>query len=221
MSGFQVFNSSGAVTIDSNYFGTYYRDSRSYTSITDRGAYNITTPIGNTNDMGYVSNSFRPDKNLQWFKFNQGAKAIFCNGDYPLATANSGMMARTGYDVPIESGYKDVFNADGKLVWSAVSAAKIPRVIGFFDIPAGYNLDSTVYSQNIGTNTFLLSGLCPGNLSYGEGAEGSNTGYSGLFFRFNGGVLSTIWISQYQSTWAGTMRQYGLRIPYAILPNLQ
>lgn len=219
MSGFQVFNSAGAVTIDSDYFGTYYRDNKNYAGVDDIGAYSITTPIGNATDMGYVSSPFSLDGNLQWFKFNEGAKAVFCNGNRPLATVNAGSMARTGSDVPIVSGYRDVYNASGQLIWSAVSAAKIPRVIGFFDIPAGFALDTNVYSQSIGTNTWVLASNCPGNLSYGEG-EGSVTGYSGLFLRYTGGSLQAYWINQKQRSWAQTLQPYGLRIPYAILPAL-
>lgn len=217
MSGFQVFNAAGAVTIDSDYFGTYYRDSKQYSTVTDAGIYNITTPLGNTTDMGYVSNPFAIDSNLQWFRFNEGAKTIFCNGSYPLATANSGIMARTGSDVTIVSGYRDVYNAAGKLVWSAVSAATIPRIIGFFDIPVGYDLDNNIYSQAVGSGMWLLASNCPGNLSYGED---SVSGYSGLFFRFSGGVLQVCWINKHQRSWAQTIKPYGLRIPYAILPNL-
>ncbi|MGK6325777.1 hypothetical protein ACMGEE_01570 [Erwinia sp. DT-104] len=219
MSGFQVFNDKGAVVIDSDYFGTYFRDSKSYGAVTDTGIYNITTPIGNTSDMGYVSGAYPLDGNLQWFKFSNGAKAVLCNGNSPLATANAGTMARTGTDVPIVSGYRDVYNASGQLVWSAVSAAKIPRVMGFFDIPAGFTLDTSVYSQNIGTNTWLLASNCPANLSYGD-SEGSLTGYSGLFFRFDSGNLQAYWINQSQRSWAQTFQPYGLRIPYAILSNL-
>ncbi|WP_455865387.1 hypothetical protein [Pantoea agglomerans] len=219
MSGFQVFNAAGAVTIDSDYFGTYFRDNRAYAGVDELGAYGITTPIGDSRDMGYTLNPFPLDGNLQWFKFNNGAKAVFCNGNEPLATVNAGSMARTGTDVPIVSGYRDVYNAAGQLVWSAVSAAKIPRVMGFFDIPAGFALDTNVYSQAIGTNTWLLASNCPGNLSYGDG-EGSLTGYSGLFFRYDSGNLQIYWINQNQRSWAQTFQPYGLRIPYAIIPNL-
>lgn len=219
MSGYQIYNSAGALVIDSDFFGNYIRDSATYAGIDDPGIYNITTPLGNSSDMGYVQNPFSLDKNLQWFKFNEGAKAVFCNGNYPLMTANAGRMARTCFDVPIESGYRDVFNSSGQLVWSAVSAAKIPRVLGFFDIPAGFDLDNNVYTQNIGTNTWILASNCPANLSYGD-SEGSVTGYSGLFFRYSGGNLQVIWISQKQSTWANTMKPYGLRIPYAVMSTL-
>lgn len=213
MSGFQSFNTAGAKVVDSDFLGTYYRDSKAYSSITDAGYYNINTPIGNGTDMGYVSGSYPNDSSLQWFKFNNNARGIF--GD-PYMTANAGRMARTGYDVATTSGYLDVFNASGKLVWSAVTAAKVPRVTGFFEIPANYDLDNSAYSQSIGTNTWLLASNCPGNLS----TDGVVSGYSGLFFRFSGETLQAVWINQNQVSWANTLKPYGLKIPYAILPGL-
>jgi hypothetical protein len=215
VSGFQYWNDKGALMIDSDYKGTYFQDSMAYTALSDVGFYNISTAIGNSSDMGYVINRFKINDSLRWFKPNSGAKMIF--GDTDIMTANAGTMARTRSDIPVTSGYRDVFNAKGELVWSVVHAAKIPRIIGFFDIPTNYNLDSTAYTQWIGTNTWILASNAPGNVSY----DGEVTGYSGLFFRFASGNLSCQWISQNQNTWASTMRPYGLRIPYAILPNLQ
>lgn len=215
MSGFQVFNSAGALVIDSNYKGTYYRDTRNYTTITDPGYYNISCQLGNSADMGFVANAFPYDDNLRWFKPNNNAKMFATGPDW--MTANAGSVARTHSGLPVESGYRDVFNAVGELVWSAVMAAKIPRIIGFFDIPANYDLDNTVYSQNIGNNTWILMSACPGgNIS----DDGAVTGYSGLFFRFQNGTLQCQWVNQNQQSWASTLKPYGLRIPYGIIPNL-
>ena len=215
MSGFETYNTAGALVVSSDYTGTYLRDSRAYSAITDAGYFNINTPLGNGTDMGYVSNPYPTDGNLLWFKFNNGAKIMF-NGDQPYGTANAGTMARTGTDVATTSGYLDVFNAAGALVWSAVTAAKIPRILGFFDIPAGYDLDNTAYSQNIGTGTYLLASAAPSNL----GGDGGTSGYSGVMFSYSGGVLNAFWARQNQRTWAATMKNYGMRIPYAIIPNL-
>lgn len=215
MSGFQTYNTAGALIVSSDFTGTYLRDSKAYGAITDAGYYSISTPIGNGNDMGYINNPYPADTNLLWFKFNSGAKIMFNSGQ-PYGTVNAGTMARTGIDVATTSGYLDVFNASGALVWSAVTAAKIPRVQGFFDIPAGYDLDNSPYSQNIGVGTYLLSSAAPSNL----GGDGGTSGYSGLMFAFSGGVLSAFWPRRNQNTWAGTMKAYGLRIPYAIIPNI-
>lgn len=217
MSGLQIFNASGAVVIDSDYKGTYFRDTITYSGITDIGYYDITCRLGSSADMGYVSAAPGIDGSLKWFKPNNGAR-IFFAGQGDWATANAGIVARTRSDMPVESGYRDIFNSAGELIWSAVMAAKIPRIIGFFDIPANFDLDNSVYSQNIGTNTyFLASALAYGNI-YDDG--GSNTGYSGIYFRFTGGVLQCQWVRKLQNTWASSFKPYGLRIPYAIIPNL-
>lgn len=136
-------------------------------------------------------------------------------GDTDLMTVNAGRMARSRSDLPVESGYRDVFNSSGELVWSVVHAAKIPRIIGFYDIPVDFDLDSAAYSQYIGTDTWILASNAPGTISF----DGGNTGYSGLF-RFINGALSCQWISQHQDSWLSTMKPYGLRIPIAKLSNL-
>lgn len=216
MSGYQVFNSAGALVIDSDYKGTYFRDTIGYTSITDTGYYNISCQLGNSTDMGYVSATPAIDGSLKWFKPNSGARFFFA-GQSDWATVNAGTVARTRSDMPVESGYRDIYNSAGQLVWSAVMAAKIPRIIGFFDIPANFDLDNSVYSQSIGNNTYILaSALAYGNIF----DDGTNTGYSGIYFRFSNGTLQAQWVSKLQNTWAASLKPYGLRIPYAILPNL-
>ena len=217
MSGYQIFNASGALVIDSNYKGTYFRDTITYSNITDIGYYNIACLLGNSADMGYVAAAPGIDGSLKWFKPSEGAR-IFFAGQGDWATANAGIVARTRSDIAVQSGYKDVYNAAGELIWSAVMAGKIPRILGFFDIPVNFDLDNSVYSQSIGTNTyFLASALSHGNI-YDDG--GTNTGYSGIYFRFSGGVLQCQWVSKLQNTWASSFKPYGLRIPYAIIPNL-
>lgn len=215
MSGYQYFNEAGALVIDSNYKGTYYLDTRDFTGISDVGFYNITCQLGNSLDMGFANASVPLDDSLRWFKPNNNAKMFFTGPDW--VTASAGSMARTRSDLPIISGYRDVFNAAGVLVWSAAMAARIPRILGFFDIPPNFDLDNAVYSQYIGTNVWIsVSSVPGGNIS----DDGTVTGYSGPFFRFTNGTLQCQWVNRFQQTWASTLRPYGLRIPYAILPNL-
>ncbi|MEN4608152.1 hypothetical protein ABEH06_12840 [Pantoea agglomerans] len=215
MSGYQVWNSAGGLVIDSDFKGTYYQDAVNYAGITDIGYYDISCQLGNSTDMGHVSASVPLDDSLRWFKPNNNAKMFFTGPDW--MTANAGSMARTRSDMPVESGYRDVFNSTGQLVWSAVMAAKIPRILGFFDVPANFDLDNTVYSQYIGTNTwFLISSVPGGNIS----DDGSVTGFSGPFFRFINGTLQCQWVNKNQQAWANTLKPYGMRIPYGILSNL-
>ena len=215
MSGYQVFNSAGALVVDADYKGTYYKDTVTYTGLTDIGYYNISCQLGNSTDMGHVINSVALDDHLRWFKPNNNAKMFFTGPDW--MTANAGSMARTRSDLPVESGYRDVFNSSGELIWSAVMAAKIPRILGFFDIPANFDLDNTVYSQSIGADVWILVSSIPGgNIS----DDGAVTGFSGPFFKFTNGTLQCQWVNQNQLTWANSLKPYGLRIPYGILSNL-
>jgi hypothetical protein len=57
----------------------------------------------------------------------------------------AGMMIRTSRNAALESGYLDVFNGAGELIWSAVSASKMPRIMGFFDVPPGYDLQNNTF----------------------------------------------------------------------------
>lgn len=215
MSGYQVFNSAGALVIDSNYKGTYFLDTVDYTAISDIGFYNITCQLGNSLDMGFVNASVPLDDSLRWFKPNNNAKMFFSGPDW--MTASAGSMARTRSDQPVISGYRDVYNSAGVLVWSAAMAARIPRILGFFDIPPNFDLDNSVYSQYIGANVWLcVSSIPGGNIS----DDGTVSGYSGPFFKFINGTLQCQWVNRLQQTWASTLKPYGLRIPYGILPNL-
>lgn len=215
MSGYQVFNSAGALVIDSNYKGTYFLDTIDYTAISDIGFYNINCQLGNSSDMGFVNASVPLDDSLRWFKPNNNAKMFFSGPDW--MTASAGSMARTRSDQPVISGYRDVYNSAGVLVWSAAMAARIPRILGFFDIPPNFDLDNSVYSQYIGTNVWLcVSSIPGGNIS----DDGTVSGYSGPFFKFIDGTLQCQWVNRLQQTWASTLKPYGLRIPYGILPNL-
>ncbi|NKG32505.1 hypothetical protein FVB43_20955 [Erwinia rhapontici] len=207
--------------ISSDYVGVRYLDSTILQIESNtKGSAAFITSIGRGEDMYLTRNVPIPNFNLQWFRFNEGGQAMFSAGTGPYISPGAGIIVRANTKVPIVSGYRNVYSSKGELVWSAVSAALTPRVIGFFDIPAGIDIDNgRVYSQNIGTGRFILSSMSPGNISAGDG-EASPAAWSGLLFRFSGGVLSTTWVTKYQNSWAGTLKPYGLRIPYAIFPNL-
>ncbi|MGQ7173018.1 hypothetical protein ACUOCP_48345, partial [Escherichia sp. R-CC3] len=65
-----------------------------------------------------------------------------------LLEDNAGSMIRTARNIGMQSGYLDILDSSGNIIWSAVSASKMPRVVGFFDVPANYDL------QN---NTFIIT----------------------------------------------------------------
>lgn len=215
----QFRNAAGAITVDANQKGTYFRDTFTATGITDKGYYQIKNSLGGAGDMGFMVNAPKLDDHLQWFRFNNNAKYMPMISSYMgggLATQNAGVLARTHFNAPISGGYINVWNAAGQLIWSDQAAAKIPRIVGFLTIPPNFDLDNQVYQQNIGLDKWLLVSMCQGNIS----DDGMVTGYSGLFFRMLNGTLQVQWNSKLQKTWAQTFKATGLRIPFAIFPNL-
>jgi hypothetical protein len=111
----------------------------------------------------------------------------------------------------MQSGYLDVFDTGGNLIWSAASASKMPRVVGFFDVPANYDLQNNTLSVSLSFNPWILVNNCPGNLS----DDGTVTGYSGIVLKWTGSQLQGRYISKNQRSWSQTFQGRGLRIPIA------
>ncbi|MCP5581319.1 hypothetical protein NL290_27960, partial [Klebsiella pneumoniae] len=85
----------------------------------------------------------------------------------------------------VESGYLDVMNGNGDLIWSAKSASRVPRVRGFIDLPANSPVDSQIVSFSPGFNPWILMNMVPGNIS----DDGESTGYSGLLIKWTGSEI--------------------------------
>lgn len=219
MSTIQLRNSANAITVDSDNKAAHYRDHVSYSTISDKGYYVIPNKLGGTGDMGFSLQGYKADDNLQWFRFNNNAKAFFAINQYlggGLVTQNAGVMARTHFALPVAKGYINIWNAKGELIWSDAQAAKIPRILGFITIPPNFDLDNNVYQQNIGLDKFILTNMCPAELS----DDGTVAGWSGLFFRMVNGTIQVQWVRKNQKSWAETFKATGMKIPYAIFPNL-
>ncbi|MGQ0422444.1 hypothetical protein ACT4US_31230, partial [Bacillus sp. HC-Mk] len=78
--------------------------------------------------------------------------------------------------MPMLRAVRIMLDSSGNIIWSAVSASKMPRVVGFFDVPANYDLQNNTFSITPGFNPWILVNNCPGNLS----DDGETVGYSGL-----------------------------------------
>ncbi|TNL04526.1 hypothetical protein CYD30_23525 [Kosakonia cowanii] len=208
MSGFEVFNAAGKLMIDSDNRSTLFYDNRTITNVTDGGFYSIPNPFGGAFDMGFLPESFVNNTMLQWIQLTPGKYGFLGAG---LAVPNCGRMIRTSRNVAIQSGYMDVFNANGQLVWSAASASQMPRIRSFFDVPAGYDLQNNTLTVTPGFNPWILVNACPGNLS----DDGEVVGFSGLVLRWTGSQLQGRYISQKQRNWSQTLQSRGMRIPLA------
>lgn len=212
--GFEVYNDAGALQIDSDNRTTLFSDVRNITGVTDTGYYHIPNPFGGDYPFGFLKPSDMPAPGfLHWFQLNPGA---FCMPGALSFQNNSGRLIRTSRNIGIESGFLDVRDSQGNLVWSAKSADLAPRIKGFIDLPANANVDNQVISFTPGFNPWILLNSVPGNIS----DDGEVTGYSGLVIKWTGSQIQVKYVNKYQNNFANSFgKRGGLKIPYAIFSN--
>ena len=208
MSGFEVYNSAGKLLVDSQNRSTLFYDQRALGAVTDKGAYLVNSPFGDGSTLGFTQQSLWIDGRLRWLQLGTN-KYGFPGAD--MLEDNAGSMIRTARNIGLQSGYLDVFDSGGSLIWSAASASKMPRVVGFFDVPANYDLQNNTFSLSLSFNPWILVNNCPGNLS----DDGTVVGYSGVVLKWTGSQLQGRYISNKQRNWSQTFQGRGLRIPIA------
>lgn len=208
MSGFEVYNSAGKLLVDSQKRSTLFYDQRSLGAVTEKGFYRVDSPFGDGSSLGFTQQQFWNDGNLRWLQLDANKYGL---PGADLLEDNAGRMIRTTRNIGMQSGYLDVFDAGGNLIWSAASASKMPRVVCFFDVPASYDLQNNTFTINLGFNPWILVNNCPGNLS----DDGGATGYSGIALKWTGSQLQGRYISKNQRNWSQTLQGRGLRIPIA------
>jgi hypothetical protein len=145
MSGFEVYNSAGKLLVDSQNRSTFF-DQRSLGAVTDKGFYRVDSPFGDGSTLGYTQQQFWNDGTLRWLKLDVNKYGL---PGAELLEDNAGSMIRTTRNIGMQSGYLDVFDSAGNLIWSAASASKMPRVVGFFDVPANYDLQNNTFVLNL------------------------------------------------------------------------
>lgn len=208
MSGFEVYNSAGKLLVDSQNRSTLFYDQRSLGAVTEKGFYRVDSPFGDGSTLGFTQQQFWNDGNLRWLQLDANKYGL---PGADLLEDNAGRMIRTTRNIGMQSGYLDVFDAGGNLIWSAASASNMPRVVGFFDVPASYDLQNNTFAINLGFNPRILVNNCPGNLS----DDGGATGYSGIALKWTGSQLQGRYISKNQRNWSQILQGRGLRIPIA------
>ncbi len=176
--------------------------------MTEKGFYRVDSPFGDGSTLGLTQQQFWNDGNLRWLQLDANKYGL---PGADLLEDNAGRMIRTTRNIGMQSGYLDVFDAGGNLIWSAASASKMPRVVGFFDVPASYDLQNNTFAINLGFNPWILVNNCPGNLS----DDGGATGYSGIALKWTGSQLQGRYISKNQRNWSQILQGRGLRIPIA------
>ena len=169
MSGFEVYNSDGKLLVDSQNRSTLFYDQRSLGAVIDKGFYRVDSPFGDGSTLGFTQQQFWNDGTLRWLKLDVNKYGL---PGAELLEDNAGSMIRTTRNIGMQSGYLDVFDSAGNLIWSAASASKMPRVVGFFDVPANYDLQNNTFVLNLSFTPWILVNNCPGNLSDDGGVPG-------------------------------------------------
>ncbi|MBO2915950.1 hypothetical protein [Enterobacter sichuanensis] len=208
MSGFEIYNDAGKLLVNSENRSTLFYDKRTLGAVNDKGYYRVDSPFGNGSTLGFTPQQYWNDGKLRWLQLGTN-KYGFPGAD--MLEGNAGSMIRTARNIQMQSGYLDVFDSAGSLIWSAASASKMPRVVGFFDVPANYDLQNNTFSVSLGFNPWILVNNCPGNLS----DDGTVVGYSGVVLKWTGSQLQGRYISKNQRSWSQTFQGRGLRIPIA------
>lgn len=170
MSGIEIYSEDGQVTLNSSD-ASLIPYSESYQISKDNGSvffyeqeFNSyidaqTTAFDTTGaNKGYwlsLSSSFRdsmPSDVVYWFAVNAGGEVFLgdtINGySGNKKNVNFGYRSGSGKIRPLArgnlsslSGYLDVFDSSGQLIWSAASIAIAPRVLDVIYIPETYNVN--------------------------------------------------------------------------------
>ena len=210
MSGFQVYNSAGALTIDSNNKSVVTSQFKAMGGLSDTGFYRVNSAFGDGSTLGFLGNNFFPDQGLRWFQLQNDGR--YCYPGASLYEAGSGRFMISSNTNGISSGYLDVYNAGGQLIWSAASAGSMPRIQGFFTVPAGYDLSSPLTLNTSFANPWICISQCPANIS----DDGVASGYSGLMIRRNNSTSFTLqYVNSKQKAYSTAMGNNGLNIALA------
>lgn len=207
--GFQSYNLDGSPQVDSTLPYMRTRTSSPTGPIT-AGYYRFPNPWEPGNPFG-VATGMPPNPGTPvqtWVRLNVGGAFIPFANQY---TANAAFAIQTDVTTPITSGYLDVYDDSGKLVWSALSAGGMPRVQGVMKFDSSTDLDSGI-SIPFSFSPFILSNTCMGEVS----DDGVVVAWSGMAFRWTGTHLQVRWIRQNQPTFSPNVpARGGAYVPYA------
>lgn len=171
----------------------------------------VNSAFGNAQNLYYLTDNFFPIQGARWCQLlTDGA---YCMPGASLYAHGTARFMVTSSAVGLSSGYLDVFDGGGQLIWSAASAGSMPRVQGFFYVPPGYNLTGNVLTVNTPIpNPWFCVSQCPGNVS----DDGFVVGYSGIQIRRNSATnFSLTYPSNHQYNFLESMGGNGLNITLA------
>lgn len=214
MSGFQVSNTAAAIVVDSNL--PFTRKVAQYSRSAGNAGmyYNIANPWngGFFGDMNVPVGT--AGEKLIWARLTAGS-SMFPSGGGLTGTID---VVECTKNAAAESGYLDVFNEVGALMWSAKSAGKSPQIAQIFAFGTGTPIDGQDYSVPFAASPFLLLNNFIGEIS--DDGEGS-IGYSGLAVNWTGSALRFRWLNSNQTSFnAYAAQRGGMHIPAAKFTGL-
>lgn len=219
MTGLIILNNDGAEVINSDHRHTVFDSSLSGWSVRDYGSTAaFSTPFGNSSSLGFIYAPSISDLGylnragyICWMRLNSGAWGM------PGAKMMNGtgfQLLLTRWNYNLQSGYLDVFDSSGRLIWSAVGSSDMPRIIDTIEVPANYNLQGSVYSKSLSFNPWFPIAATPGGIDILEDI----TTFSGACVRWTGSQLQLYWAKDNYNT-PGYSAIYGgrggLRFPLA------
>jgi len=210
MSGFEVYNSNGALTIDSDNKSIVMSTVKAMGGLSDTGFYRFSSDFGDGGNLGFLASDFFPAEGLRWYQ--PQVNGSYCFPGASLYQVNTGRFMLSSNTAGIQSGYLDVFNAAGQLTWSAASAGTMPRIMDFFTVPSSHDLATTLTLNTAFADPWICISQCPGNIS----SDGTQGGYSGLLIRrLSSTQYQLQYINRFQKNYRTTMGNGGLRIALA------
>lgn len=216
MSGFEAKNPEGSLIVSSDQKHTIFHSIYEPVFLGGSvGDYTISTAFGNFNQLvALYSGSISNEGYLYWVQFKNPNNWGYPGFNYFIK--NSIRVIRTSRNLQHQSGFLDVFDGEGNLIWSAKSASTMPRVRGILTVPTGYDLTGRIVSSPaLEYNPFFLWNACVGEISDDGVAP---IGYSGNLVRWNGTQLQISWMRS--STQMSYLSMFGsgrggFKLPYA------
>ncbi|MCR4457052.1 hypothetical protein [Pseudescherichia sp. L3] len=210
MLGFEVYNSNGALTIDSDNKSIVMSTVKGMGGLSDTGFYRFISDFGDGGNLGFLASDFFPATGLRWYQ--PQVNGSYCFPGASLFQANTGRFMICSNTTAIQSGYLDVFDGAGQLIWSAASAGTMPRIMDFFTVPSSHDLATTLTLNTAFADPWICISQCPGNIS----SDGTQGGYSGLLVRrLSSTQFQLQYINRFQKPYRTAMGNSGLRIALA------
>ncbi|MFP0819788.1 hypothetical protein [Acinetobacter baumannii] len=199
MSNFIVNNDKGFTVIDDTIKNIGIVGSNVITTLPDSsGNLAITVSFGGGGPSWFPTSMYQT-RTIQLPKLDDGPMpmTIIMPNDGAFGagkgtfSVNCGTLHQLRQDYAVSSGYLDVFNANGELIWSATSAAKVPRVTKVirvtYDQLVANNGEGIEVDIGVGSG-FMVDNIL-GSLDINPGPTGTTARWFAMYWGYNQGKL--------------------------------